>query len=273
ILDRLPEEIDHTVVACASDGMGRAILMRDVTETLLPNGEPISEEDNELILDAMAALHTAFWEDPALDNPALNLCTPERALSWASPEMARQVLTVCPHEVLEWVIEGWNLLPKYVDADVAKLLRSLARDPIPLCTALARFPRTLVHYDMRVSNLGVVHGASPCLLLLDWMRAVATVPALDLAWYLTGNPCALFIPKKTVINIYKQRLAQRLGDRFDESWWQPQLELGLLAIFVQQVGFRTWFAAYAKNEQLKIESRTLLAWCSEHAMAWAKWLP
>ncbi|MCP4288802.1 MAG: hypothetical protein GY792_30995, partial [Gammaproteobacteria bacterium] len=39
ILDRLPEEIEHTVVACATDGTGRAILMRDVRETLLPDSE------------------------------------------------------------------------------------------------------------------------------------------------------------------------------------------------------------------------------------------
>ncbi|MCP4282974.1 MAG: hypothetical protein GY792_00760, partial [Gammaproteobacteria bacterium] len=57
LLDRLPEEIEHAVVACAVDGNGRAILMRDVTETLLPGGKPLSEEENEVILDAMAALH------------------------------------------------------------------------------------------------------------------------------------------------------------------------------------------------------------------------
>ncbi len=66
ILDRLPEEIEHAVVACAVDGMGRAILMCDVTETLLLDDEPISEEDTEVILDAMAAFHAAFWDDPIL---------------------------------------------------------------------------------------------------------------------------------------------------------------------------------------------------------------
>jgi hypothetical protein len=95
ILDRLPKEIEHAVVACSMDGTGRAILMRDVRETLLPAGDqPISAEENELILDAMAALHAAFWEDSALDNPALNLCTPEQTFSWASQEMVRQVRAV-----------------------------------------------------------------------------------------------------------------------------------------------------------------------------------
>jgi len=273
LLDRLPEEIEHAVVAGAVDGMGRAILMRDVTETLLLDDEPISEEDNETILDAMAALHVAFWEDPILlHHPSLNLCTPEQAFRFSSPEMARQVFAVCPNEVLEMVIEGWRLLPTYVEADVAELLRSLARDPSPLCNALARFPRTLVHNDMRVGNLGVTHGESPRLLLLDLMRAAATVGTIDLAWYLAANHRELLIPKEAVIGMYKQRLAQRLGNRFDESGWQPQLELSLLAGFLQIVCFRAWFATYAENEQLRIWHQAQFPWWSEQAQAGAKWL-
>lgn len=271
ILDRLPQEIEHAVVACAKDGMGRAILMRDVTEILLPESEqPISEEHNELFLDAMAALHAAFWDDPILHHPTLNLCTPEQAFSWASQEMVRQVRAVCPNEMLEWIIEGWDILPTYVGTDVAKLLCSLARDPSPLCTALARFPQTLIHHDMRLTNLGVMSGASPRLLLLDWMRAAVTVPAVDLAWYLTMTPPQPAIPKEKMIDIYKQRLAQRLGDRFDESWWQPQLELSLLAVFVQIAGFKAWFLRNPHNEQHRIRNQAVLDWCTECARTWAK---
>ncbi len=271
ILDRLPKEIEHTVVTCATDGAGRAILMRDVRETLLTGDEQsISEKDHELILDAMAALHAAFWEDPALDNPALNLCTPEQIFSWTSQERARQVLTVCPHEVLEWPIEGWNLLPEYVEADVADLLRSLARDPGPLCHVLARFPRTLVHSDMRGANLGVVHGEPPRLILLDWMLASATIPTFDLARYLLE--CQFPSDKEAAIDFYKQRLAQHLGDRFDESWWQPLLELGLLAGFLMMAGFKAWLGTYDNDEECRIRHRAVFPWCSEYAEAWTKWL-
>jgi hypothetical protein len=273
ILDRLPPEIEHTVVACAMDGTGRAILMHDVTELLLPESEqPISEEENEIILDAMAALHAAFWEDPILDHPALNLGPLEQAFNWASQEMARQLWVVCPHEALVRVIEGWDLLAEYVEADVAELLRALVRDPSPLCTALTRFPQTLVHHDMRMANLGVVHGASSRLLLLDWMRAVATAPAIDLAWYLISVPYELFMMKELLIEMYKQRLTQRIGNRFDESLWQPQMELGFLAVLLQTVGFKAWFVKHSKHEKHRIREQALLAWCSEHARTWAKWL-
>ncbi|MCP4282975.1 MAG: hypothetical protein GY792_00765, partial [Gammaproteobacteria bacterium] len=271
ILDRLPEEIEHTVVACATDGTGRAILMRDVRETLLPDSEqPISEEDHELILDAMAALHTAFWEDPILQHPALNVCTPGQICTLASPEKARQALAVCPHEVLEWAIGGWDLLPEYVEADVAELLRSLARDPSSLCTALARFPQTLVHGDMRHANIGVMHGESPRLILLDWMLAAATAPTLDLTRYLLEYRCSS--SEEAAIDFYKQRLAQRLGDRFDESLWQPQLELGFLAGFVELACFKAWFGTHHEDEECRIRLRAGFPWCSEHALTWAKWL-
>lgn len=272
IFDRLPDEVGHAVVACAEDGTGRAILMRDMEETLLPGGEPISKEKNKLILDGMAALHAAFWEDPILHDPTLNLCALEQVLNWGLPERARQIRKVCSHEVLDRIIEGWNFVPEYVGADSMKLLRSLIRNPNPLYTALARFPKTLVHNDLRLANLGIVYGESPRLLLLDWMFAAVTVPARDLARYLFASPRELFIPVETSIHFYKQRLAQRLGDRFDESWWQPQLELSLLANFLQEAGLKARCARYSENEQKRVREQGFLTWFSEHALKWARWL-
>jgi hypothetical protein len=246
--------------------------MRDMEETLLPEGKPISKEKNELILNGMAALHAAFWEDPILHDPALKLCTSEQALGWGLSEKARQVRKVYSHEVLERIIEGWNFVPEYVGTDSMKLLRSLIRNPNPLYTALARFPQTLVHNDLRSANLGIISGESPRLLLLDWMFAAVTVPARDLARYLFASPRELFIPAETSIHFYKQRLAQRIGDRFDESWWQPQLELSLLANFFQEAGLKARSAHYSEDPQKRIREQEFLAWFSEHAPKWARWL-
>jgi len=271
ILDRLPPEIEHTVVACAEDGAGRAILMRDVTEDLLPDGYVYSEQDNAGIVDGMAALHAAFWEDSILRNPVLNLCPLEQAFTFTSQETARRVYTICP-EIVGMVIKGRDLLPNYFGTDVVELLQGLAQNPRPLCHALSRFPHTLVHNDIRRLNVGITHGSPSRLLLLDFMRAVATVPALDLAWYLLTNPYELCLPKEVAIETYTQGLAQRLGGRFDESQWQPQLELSLLAALVQVVPFKVWFATYAEYEQHTIGEQVSLAWCSEHALEWARWL-
>jgi hypothetical protein len=58
----------------------------------------------------------------------------------------------------------------------------------------------------------------------------------------------------------------------DEAWWQPQLELSFLAVFVQLADLKAWFAKNPCNDQHKIREQALLAWCSEHARTWAKWL-
>ncbi|HMM42394.1 MAG TPA: hypothetical protein PKA95_10870, partial [Thermomicrobiales bacterium] len=68
LLDRLPPEMTHAYLATAHDGDGWAILMRDVGTTFLPRG-PISPTDHERIIEALAALHAAYWDlapDPTL---------------------------------------------------------------------------------------------------------------------------------------------------------------------------------------------------------------
>jgi hypothetical protein len=51
LLDRRPPEIDHAAVACADDGSGWAILMRDVGPDLIPPGDgPIGVRENTCFL-------------------------------------------------------------------------------------------------------------------------------------------------------------------------------------------------------------------------------
>ena len=61
--------------------------------------------------------------------------------------------------------------------------------------------------------------------LLDWQFATTAPPAVDLSWFLatftTVLPCSL----DEAIEQYRAGLVQRLGDRFDVRWWEPQLEL------------------------------------------------
>ncbi len=84
----------------------------------------------------------------------------------------------------------WPLLGEFVDAEVARVVRSLADDPAPLTTALWRYPTTLAHADLRVANLGVVASSTdqaPRVVLLDWARAASAPPAVDLAWRPRGT--------------------------------------------------------------------------------------
>src|SRR4051794_5815765 len=78
LLDELPPEIAHPVLACARDGEGWAILMHDVSDDLIadPMGQAIiCEADHLLFLDALAALHVTFWERPERAEPGLGFCS------------------------------------------------------------------------------------------------------------------------------------------------------------------------------------------------------
>src|SRR5829696_7244963 len=79
LLDRLPPEITHPVIACSRDEDGWAILMHDVSDQLIPDplgASPINEADHRRYLDALAALHADFWEEPEAADPALGFCSP-----------------------------------------------------------------------------------------------------------------------------------------------------------------------------------------------------
>ena len=271
LLDRLPEEIDSAVIGCAVDGTDYAILMHDVTDTLLLDGAPLSAADNAFILDVMAALHGTFWEDAALQNPDMHLCSPQHLLTHTAPEKIQRLAATGSTPVLAILLEGWRALPTLVDADVAELLRALAHDPRPLCTALARYPQTLTHGDWRPANLGITRGAHPRLVLLDWARPTPTVPAVDLAYYLVTSSGELPVSREAAIDLYKRRLADRLGARFDASWWQPQLELSLLSAFLMLGCFKAWGVARA-DEQHRARQRAELEWWSERVRAGARWL-
>jgi aminoglycoside phosphotransferase (APT) family kinase protein len=142
-----------------------------------------------------------------------------------------------------------------------------------LCSALTRFPKTLIHGDVRLANLGIERSQYTKLIILDWARPTSTVPAVDLIYYLmTSFSLHLPISLEQSIDLYKERLASRLGDRFDESWWQPQLELSFLGVFAMMGIFKTYSAEHSGDELHRKQDRADLEWWSEKAREGTRWL-
>jgi hypothetical protein len=271
LLDLMPEEINHATIACTRDETGYAILMHNVSPTLLQQDRPISAENHALILDAMAALHAAFFEDDLLGDPKLNLCKPEDFFSHTSPEKAKRIRETNPSFVLDMIIEGRRLMTQLVDTDMAKLVHDMVHDPTPFCAALANYPQTITHTDVRPANLGVEHGERSRLIMLDWARPTPTVPAVDLVYYLIMNSSAnLPITFEESIDLYKVGLASRLGNRFQESWWQPQLELALFGVFAEAGIFKAWFAEHSDDVVKRKQDRADLDWWADQARMGAK---
>jgi len=274
LLDRLPEEIDHGIIACTVDEEGYAMLMHNVSHALMQWDNLQSEADNIFILETMAALHAAFWNDSDLSNPVLNLARPRDFFTHTAPDKIRLIAETNSSGILEIILDGWRLVPEHIDADVADLLQSLAHDPSPLCNALASYPQTLVHGDWHLPNFGITQGEHRQLILFDWARPMPTVPAVDLAYYMVTSSHAIPTSKEQTIEVYKQRLASRLGGGFDESWWRPQLEISLLGAFLPMVCFKVWFLVHEEWEDVESRMRIQaeLRWWTEQARVGARWL-
>jgi hypothetical protein len=238
LLDRFPPEISGGVIACSKDEQGHAILMANVRDDLMSDGVLMTARDNDVVLDALAALHTAFWLDPSLLDPDLGLCRPDKVLMLLPPKRVARILqepqTLADARVLELSREGWEVLPDFIGADAADRVQAMANANSALSDALSRYPWTLVHGDVRVANLAVRRPAVGGdgvhqVVALDMARAARMPPALDLGWYVSTSSSVLCCDRADVIEGYRARLEDRLGARFDTAWWEPQLDLALMA--------------------------------------------
>lgn len=274
VFDRLPASIDHAVLACAYDGdEGRAILMRDLGDQLYSN-RPFSPAANRRFLDAMAEMHAAFFEDMSLLDPSLSLCRLEHVYGMFSPRTGRRE-AAGPDELPRLILEGWAMVERVADPEVAQVTLGLLADLTPLCEALGRYPHTLVHGDWRHANQGLCQlpGGATRVALLDWQLAAFAPPAVELGRYLGANAALLPGAKEDALAYYRGRLAALLGPRFDERWWRPQLALGLLGGFVQDgwaiaLKATTWHVGADARELWQADLR----WWSERVREGMEWL-
>jgi len=229
ILDRLPPDIDHTVVAVAHDPSTRVttLLMRDVGPYLVPEGDaPIALADHQAFLGSMASMQARFdgWADD------IGLATVADRYLELSPLMAEgERARGDPGLVPRLVGEGWDRLPSLVPS-CGGAVRDLATDPSVLVEALSGCgPSTLVHGNWKLGNLGRRRDGR--VILLDWETPGAGAGAIDLAWYLAINAARLPESKEAAIGTYARALTER--GVATAGWFDRQVALALLGGFVQ----------------------------------------
>ncbi|HEX3541489.1 MAG TPA: phosphotransferase [Acidimicrobiales bacterium] len=232
IFDLLPATIDHAIVAVATGlgrgGLGAALLLADVSETLVPDvADPLPEDQHLRFLEHMADLHATCWAIPPHEAlcPAANrafFLTP-----WTTtPECGRSTNDPVP----PLIAPGWDRLRRDAPA-AADLIWELLRDPSRLLRPLASLPATLIHGDWKAGNLGSHRDGRT--VLLDWAFPGRAPGPWDLAWYIAVNcdrlprgPHA----KDDAIAAYRASLARRIDV---SGWWQEALGLSLIAAFCQ----------------------------------------
>ncbi|MEK7215781.1 MAG: phosphotransferase, partial [Chloroflexota bacterium] len=263
LLDRLSDAIVHGYLGCAQDGDGWAILLEDLSGSLIPSGDvPVTVEQQSILLEGFASLHDRFWAQPEAAPPDQGFCTLEQRYRSVSLETSRRERGG-PDPIPPLIESGWDLFWPNASAAVRNTLQRLQDDPTPLCRALARYPQTVLHGDSKMGNLGITREPKPRAVFLDWAQVGTGPPSVELGWYLAVNSAKLPGSKEQAIAEFQERLASRLGGRFDDAWWQPQLELGLLGGFLQ-LGWAKALGAYGPGDLVVAtrEQREIDWWAS-----------
>jgi hypothetical protein len=227
LFDSLPACLDTALVDVAYDpstGMAE-LLMRDVSDAFLNDGDPIAPEQHALFLDAMAQLHAST--QGMVDEVGLT----EHAQRWQmlSPSFARGEELRGPLTGVRALLQPmWGRLARNAP-DLYDIVLALAENPQPLVSALAATPQSLVHGDWKGGNLGItVEGR---IILVDWAFPGTDAPCTDLGWYVAVNCDRLPESKEASIERYRQGLERHGMDT--SGWWERQLSLALLGTAVQ----------------------------------------
>jgi hypothetical protein len=231
VLDAMPPTIDHAVVGAAvglgRHGWGAALLLRDVGEHLVPEGDdPIPLEQHRRFLEHLADVSVAFWGwEDHLDLLPVSCRYTAFNPSWLAAEEARG----WPVPVPRIADDGWRRFAERAPRVVRDAVTALRHEVDPLVQALADTPATFLHGDWKLGNLGSHPDGRT--ILLDWTYPGVGPPLHDLAWYLALNAARLPEAKEDAIDA----LRSAFEDRGIETarWWEAQLDLCLLGCLVQ----------------------------------------
>lgn len=259
LMDAAPGVIDHATIGAAPwgrNGWGVALLMRDVSDELVPVGDAAIEEATHLaFLDAIAALasRTWGWRDD------LELLPHRLRWAWFGPDQLDNERRLgWPEAVPKIAHEGWQRFAARVPSDVAACVHALRAEPLPLSDALLRTPQCFLHGDWKLGNLGRARDGR--VVLIDWAYPGQGPVCHELAWYLALNRSRLPAghTKERAVDDFRRALEARGVDT--GPWWEEQLGLCLLGCLVQF----GWEKALGDAEEL--------GWWVDAARAGMRWL-
>lgn len=215
VLDVLAPGLRSPSIAAAYDGDGFGLLMRDLSPWLMPDDGVFPESVVDLILANVARMHAAFWEAvPATD---IGWCGMRERLLFLSEPAGERLRAA---GLMEFGFSaGWERFHADAPRAVSALVRDLHHEPAPLIAALDALPQTLLHNDVKVSNIAV---EGDTLWLFDWALAGIGPAGVELAWLLAVNSSRLPWTLDETAESYAGHLRAALGDRWDAALWARQ---------------------------------------------------
>jgi hypothetical protein len=258
VLARVPGVIDHAVVGAERVDGGWVVIMRDVSAALVPDHARLTRADSRRVLEAAAALHASFW-----DEPPLALCSMVDRYRLLSPATTRREAGGAD-EVPKLIGRGWERFAELVPDDVAGPVLAVLERPEPFAAALSAFGSTLVQGDLKLGNLGFTEDR---VVMLDWGTQTGWAPpAAEAAWYLAINWSRIDASREQVLDDF--RAAE--GDRHDED----ALRLALLGGLVQLGWDKALAAGGHPDPAVRAREGADLAWWTARAReALALWSP
>ena len=227
LMDVLPERIDHGVVAAAAGlgrhGWGGAILMRDLSDAMVPPGDDlIPLEQHAGLVDDLAALSACMWDW----HDDIGLVPLETRWTWfGHASLAVEEERGWPDPVPPIAFRGWQQFAVRAPARVFEVVDELRRSPAPLVAAMRSTPLTFLHGDWKLGNLGTA--ADGRTVLIDWTYPGEGPCCHDFAWYLAVNRARLPESKEEAIARFQRSLEHHGVDT--TAWFDVQLALSMLS--------------------------------------------
>lgn len=232
LMDSAPANIDHATLGVARwghDGWGCAVLMRDVTDELIPPDDSLLTEEQHLgFLDDLAAFSASNW---GLEDEHDLLPTGRYWEFFGTRVIENEARLGFPEAVPRIARDGWHRFSERVPKELADAVHELRSDTSPLLDSIANTPFTLLHGDWKLGNLGRSRDGRT--VLIDWAYVGVGPVAHELAWYLALNRARLpeSHTKETTISAFASALSAAGVDR--AGWWEQQVAVCLLGALVQ----------------------------------------
>jgi hypothetical protein len=235
-------------------GLGAAVLMADVGDHLVPEGDTVvTAAQHATFLDHLAELSAHFWGW----TDTVELTPPSIRWSFCGPDMieverARGFADAVP----EIAARGWRAFDERVPDDVRATVHAVRAEPWVLADALATTPSTFVHGDWKMGNLGSHPDGRT--ILLDCAYPGEGQACAELGWYLALNAARVPEPKDDAIARFRGALERHGVDT--TGWWERQLGLALFGMLV----IFGWEKSLGGQDELD--------WWVARARAGAEWL-
>jgi hypothetical protein len=244
LMDLAPDLIVHGTVGgvggLGRNGWGAAILMRDLSEWLVPPGDAVLPLDAHLaLIDHCAGMSARAWGW----HDDVGLAPYGQRWHFFGPGMIEAERRLgFPTPVPRIAADGWERFDERASHDVAVAITEIRHDPTPLVLALQTTPSTFIHGDWKLGNVGRAPDGRT--VLIDWSYPGEGPACHELGWYLAINRARLPQSKEDTIREFRTALERHGVDT--STWWERQLRLCLLGTLVQF----GWEKALGDDEEL-----------------------